>query len=1294
MGGASALHSDIQIRIPTAILVAVMISAGFLVYVGSATAATEDEIENAIVLGLAWLADQQGAEGYFGSSGDEPRYKLAQTGLAVLKFEQRATELGKDPFDENYEYHEQVEKGLDYLFSATSVDEDRVDIINYTYTTSIAMMAVAASNNPDRTVGALGSAVDGWTFKEVLQGMMNWLVYAQQTDLNHPSDEGGWYYRADEDDLFAWADQSNTGYATLALGYAAAAAPYGFGLTIPENVFTRLNTFINNIQDPMDNDTWDGGSWYNPCPDPPWKWVNILKTGNLLYEMALVGDNLDTERVQNAISYIENHWNDTGPQPEYAKTSLGWKDSYQAMFTMMKGFEALGINTITVGGSDIDWFDEVSDVIVTNQRGDGYWEYLNTDITEGEESPVLRAAWAMLTLERVIPLPTPKMEIKKVDEAGAVINMPGATFTISPDPETGTGTLTVVDGDANDTNPANGIILIENVLLNIEYTVTETAAPADYELDPTPQTVTLTYGATVTLEFTNKIKPGSIEIKKVDKENNPLGGATFKVEPNPYDGAELLVTDGDFNDSDPTDGLILLENVPLDNYTVTENVAPAGYEADPNPQIAEVDSSATVTLQFTNKLKPGSLEVTVIVDWNGATPDNTKTFEIYIMGPSYPDNDYKTVGYNGGVLTWDNLIPGTYTVTETYPGPEWTVTGEGDVTVVGGATTQATVTNTYAAPGSLEVTVVVDWNGVTPDNAKTFEICVTGPSYPDNDYKTVGYNGGVLTWDNLMPGTYTVTETYPGPEWTVTGEGDVTVVGGATTQTTVTNTYVPGSLEVTVIVDWDGATPDTTKTFEICITGPSYPENDCKTVGYNGGVLTWDNLMPGTYSVTETDPGPEWTVTGEGDVTVIGGATTQATIINTRMTMTDNFRKEFTEPMVWTETGWVSLDDWHIGNGTPGQEWVPLFRKIKWTVTYYVPNTSGDTMYDAVLKDRFGAELDQADPGQYTASQGSVTFEYSTGEMKQLRITWDIGDLPDGTIATLSFDVVTKENPPGKQEYTSPGRKTLNSGAVLKWKDASSHQDSMSTPSCYVMAWDGEGDMPTMIDITPNTLNLASKGKWITCHIELHSGYSVENIDVSTIRLIVDNDNVPAEPGPTMIVDQDNKVKLMVKFSRSAVQAIVSVGEVELTVIGEVAGVPFEGSDVIRVIDLGYSTLQNARLGVNLNLDNGQGLAIRFYTYAGGYQGENVLWDGAAPTQVVFLGSVPHPEGRSIENIALVLTDEGNAIPMASIVVGRSDLMTMIRAIKGEWSYASQAEKGTLFAEIRGIKGQWPYAPS
>lgn len=106
---------------------------------------------------------------------------------------------------------------------------------------------------------------------------------------------------------------------------------------------------------------------------------------------------------------------------------------------------------------------------------------------------------------------------------------------------------------------------------------------------------------------------------------------------------------------------------------------------------------------------------------------------------------------------------------------------------------------------------------------------------------------------------------------------------------------------------------------------------------------------------------------------------------------------------------------------------------------------------------------------------------------------------------------------------------------------------------------------PATININPDTLNLKSKGRWITCIIELPEGYSVEDIDVSTIRLLVDNDNVAADPRPTGIGGR----KLMVKFSRSAVQAIVDIGEVELTVTGLVNNVSFEGSDTIRVIKPG-----------------------------------------------------------------------------------------------------------------------------
>jgi len=122
--------------------------------------------------------------------------------------------------------------------------------------------------------------------------------------------------------------------------------------------------------------------------------------------------------------------------------------------------------------------------------------------------------------------------------------------------------------------------------------------------------------------------------------------------------------------------------------------------------------------------------------------------------------------------------------------------------------------------------------------------------------------------------------------------------------------------------------------------------------------------------------------------------------------------------------------------------------------------------------------------------------------------------------------------------------------------------------SCTAHALEVGIPIPAIINIDPDTLNLKSKGNWITCYIELPEGYSVENIDVSTVRLIVANGNVPAELSLTQIGDHDNDgiPDLMVKFSRSAVQAIVSVGEVELTVIGRVDGIPFEGRDNIRSI--------------------------------------------------------------------------------------------------------------------------------
>jgi len=116
--------------------------------------------------------------------------------------------------------------------------------------------------------------------------------------------------------------------------------------------------------------------------------------------------------------------------------------------------------------------------------------------------------------------------------------------------------------------------------------------------------------------------------------------------------------------------------------------------------------------------------------------------------------------------------------------------------------------------------------------------------------------------------------------------------------------------------------------------------------------------------------------------------------------------------------------------------------------------------------------------------------------------------------------------------------------------------------------------IPATIDIDPDTLNLRSRGKWITCYIELPEDYNVRDIDVSTIKL---NDTICAQPRPIAIGDYDNDTipDLMVKFNRteviSYILANVDITErfmtITLTVTGKLNdGTPFQGSDTIRII--------------------------------------------------------------------------------------------------------------------------------
>jgi hypothetical protein len=143
----------------------------------------------------------------------------------------------------------------------------------------------------------------------------------------------------------------------------------------------------------------------------------------------------------------------------------------------------------------------------------------------------------------------------------------------------------------------------------------------------------------------------------------------------------------------------------------------------------------------------------------------------------------------------------------------------------------------------------------------------------------------------------------------------------------------------------------------------------------------------------------------------------------------------------------------------------------------------------------------------------------------------------------------------------------------------------------YIIAWEdlwqlGDGDFqdfvlaaltPIKVDVCycPRTLNLKSRGRWITAVIRLPDDYEAKDVDISSMML---NGTVPADQYHYAIFDCGGLHVLVVKFNRTAVIELVrnSLGEagykkkftkVLLTVTGKfLDGLPFQGTNKIRII--------------------------------------------------------------------------------------------------------------------------------
>ena len=385
-------------------IAAMVVILVFAVGVTSAKGPSQAEIKDAIDKGIVWLVAQQNSDGSWGTSD-----MVGRTGLAVKKLEHHAVDCKygyclDSPFDPAYPYADNVSKGLDYLFNHShtraigpqtygdpDTDGDGIGVYfgetQRNYETGIALMAIAESTTPDRVVDVPGSPVDGWTYYEVAVDTMNYIAFGQ-TDNGYG--RGGWDY-TEMDNSGPRSDNSVSGWVVLGLQYAETEDPLqGFNIDIPKFVKDELKIWIDYIQnDPGPaGDPNDGGSGYT-APDD---WVNILKTGNLLKQMAFVGDTKNTPRVINANDYICRHWMDDNGDP-------GWRpNNYHAMYTAMKGFVSLDIHD-TCGH---DWQADFEAAIVAQQNADdGSWSGCEWG------DPILCTEWALLTLQKAAPPPPP-----------------------------------------------------------------------------------------------------------------------------------------------------------------------------------------------------------------------------------------------------------------------------------------------------------------------------------------------------------------------------------------------------------------------------------------------------------------------------------------------------------------------------------------------------------------------------------------------------------------------------------------------------------------------------------------------------------------------------------------------------------------------------------------------------------------------------------------------------------------------------------------------------------------------
>jgi uncharacterized repeat protein (TIGR01451 family) len=456
----------------------------------------------------------------------------------------------------------------------------------------------------------------------------------------------------------------------------------------------------------------------------------------------------------------------------------------------------------------------------------------------------------------------------------------GASFSVVCTPAV-TSPPTIITGlsnqsqtNGNGTVSASGSSADGTIAINgpsgTPCTVTETDAPAGYQVDPTPRNLVIPVGTSQTINVFVNQQLGSLSVSK----HAVGGGGTFHFtvscdDGHTYPGFDMTVAAGD------TDTHLVSDNIVVGTECTVSEGANALFTTTVSPTggTTTIDADGQ-TVAYTNTRKTGSLVVEKAADVDG-----TFHFDVDCDGTTYDATLTVTTSGGSGSARIDGIPTGTSCSVTEQENPLFSsvVTPEGGTVTIDTGDNTVSFTNTRLR-GTLLITKSSDVDGTFH-----FDVDCSDDAYDASNIAITTSGGtGSASISGIPTGvTCTVTEDADA-HWTVQvvpADGQVTIGTGDNT-VAFTNTRVRGDLVVNKTADLDG-----TFHFDVDCTDDAYDTTLTITTSNGAGTASVTGIPTGVECTVAEQADPHWTVEvvpANGTVTIAHGDNTVA-FDNTRV---------------------------------------------------------------------------------------------------------------------------------------------------------------------------------------------------------------------------------------------------------------------------------------------------------------------------------------------------------------------------------------------------------------------------